>query len=200
MGCPCQHAQVERSPLLTSGSLVVTSIACWGHLNRSIARILPGRLVSSLPILPLLRLSGQVAGMLLMSARAAIHASVWLLLPRCWGSMSSPGRFCRRRADICGIRLRLPSRQGEEAVILCKRLRLLRCCAAAARVQCLAADTCLLIVEGCGGLRLQYSLGSVVGCVRGFLQAADPSIERSTLAGRMRNKEPCCMSQHSTKS
>ena len=101
----------------------------------------------------------------MMSAGAAIHDSVRLLLPGCWRSMRSSGRFCGGRAHICGVRLRLPPRQGEEAVILCKRLRLLRCCGAAAWVQCLAADTCLLIIEGCGGLRLQDSLGGIVGCV-----------------------------------
>ena len=165
MNCPQQRAQDESSPQLTNGSLIITSIACWGRLNQPAAHILPRRLVASLPILPMLRLSGQVAGMLMMSAGAAIHDSDRLLLPRCWRSMRSPGRFRRGRAHICGVRLRLPPGQGEEAVILCKRLRLLRCCAAAARVLCLAADTCLLIVEGCGGLRLQHSLGGVVGCV-----------------------------------
>ena len=126
MDCPRQQAQDAHSPHMTDGSLVVTSIACWGHLNRPAARILPGRLIASLPILPLLRLSGQIAGMLTMTAEPAIHNSGWQLLPRCWRSMCSPGRFRRGRAHIRGIRLRLAPCQGEEAVVLCQRLRLLR--------------------------------------------------------------------------
>ena len=164
MDCPQQRAQDGHSPQLTNRSLVVASIACWGHLEQPDARILPGRLGPSLPILPLLRLSWQVAGMLMMSAGAAICNSVQLLLLRCRRSVCSPG-ICGGRAHIRGIRLRLPPGQGEEAVVLCDRLRLLPCWRAAACGLCLAAGTCLLIIEACGGLRLQNSFCSVMCCV-----------------------------------
>ena len=128
------------------------------HLKRPAARNLPVHLVSSRPILPLLSLSGQVAGVLMMHAHAAIPDSARLLLLGCWCSLCSPG-VRGVSAHICGICLRLPSGQGEEAVILCKRLRLLRCCGAAAWGLRPAAGARLLIIEGCGGLRLQDSLG-----------------------------------------